>query len=451
MLSKLAMSEDRPGYGLKPIAGTRYDKLLKILALTSFFAMITAQTVMLMQFAGEQISDGATYLHLAKQCAENDLWYPSVEHIFTPFLFGNGLVNLVALVLRATPNLKVVFFLNMLFVQIQLWSCVYIIKKVFRRPTICFWFVILFCLLNTFWGEIVQIRTEIPFNAFAFVGLAILFSDKKWSYPTAGVLLALANWIRPIAMAFLIGAIWTIFFRSKKLRHIAGLISGYLTVILLIGSISLANCGHFVYQSTTFGYNLIMSAHDDADGSYMMVVDEGQVGYIEPDQKKDMIFKDYDEYYTNLSLEWIKENPVDYLKQIPAKLFFLYGTETYSGSAYFHNEVDTSGIKYIKSLASKFTGESNEPFYIGDILIILNQIWYMMICVLFAVSIVLLIKKKQWRGILPLWLSMLCGTGITVLVVGGARYHFPYLPTMLICAAFTCECIFAGDKKRNDK
>ena len=447
MLNKLAMTSDRPGYGLKSVDGSRYYQLLKIFSFISFFVMISAQVLMLILFSGKQTSDSAVYMLLAKQCAEKGLWYPSVEHLSNPYIFGNGLVNFIALILRITSEIRVLFFINLLFVQMILWSCLYIIKKIFHRNTICFWFVILFCLLNTFWSDIVQIKTEIPFSALAFFGLALLFSGKKWSYPVAGISLALANWIRPIALAFLIGAVCVILIKSKKLRHILSLMGSYAVILLLIGCISFASCGHFVYQAVTFGYNLIMSAHDDADGSYMVLIEEGQVAYIDPEQKKDMTFKDYDEYYINLSLKWIKENPGDYLKQIPAKLFFLYGTETYSGSAYFNNEQPTGGITYIKSVVNKFTGNSEEPIRIGDILIILNQIWYMMICVLFASGTVLLFKKKQWRSMLPLWISMLCGTGITVVVVGAARYHAPYLPIMMVCAAFACECIFVGEKK----
>lgn len=147
--------------------------------------------------------------------------------------------------------------------QMPLWSCLFILKRIFHRPTVNCWFVILFCLLNTFWSEVVQLRTEIPFNAFAFAGLAVLFTDKKWSYPVAGLLLALANWIRPIALAFLIAAVCVVLLRNKKISHIATLVAGYAAAIVLIGSISLISSGHFVYQATTFGYNLIMSAYND--------------------------------------------------------------------------------------------------------------------------------------------------------------------------------------------
>lgn len=448
MLGKLAMNHDRIGYGLKPTEGTKYYKTLKIIAYISFFIMLIAQAILLIAFKGEQISDAEVYLRWAKECAENGWWYPAKSHVYSSYLFGNGLINLTALVLAVTKSLKVMFFINILFVQTILWSCLYIIKKVFNRDSLCYWFVILFCWLNTFWSEAVQLRTETMFTAFAFLGIAVLFSDKKWAYPVSGILLALANWVRPVALAFLIGAICVLIYKSKKIRHAIAVVAGYAVVILLIGTISFISCGHFVYQSTTFGFNLIMSANDDADGSYMVVVNEGQVGYIEPEVRKTMTFKDRDEYYTKLSLEWIKDNPLGYLKQIPAKMFFLYGTETYSGSVYFNNEKSTAGMDYIKSVANKFTGNSDEAIHIGDVLIVFNQLWYMMIAVMFAIGTVLFIKKKQWRCMVPLWISMLGGTGITILVVGSARYHFPYLPVMIISAAFAFEYIFARVKTK---
>lgn len=445
------MREDRIGYGLKQVEGTVYEKVLRIAAIVSFSLMIVAQLAILILFDGKQISDANNYLQLAKGCAENGLWYPSAEHIHDSYLFGNGLVNMAALVLRITSNLRVLFCINILFVQMTLWSCLYIVKKIFNRPTINYWFAILFCLLNTFWSEVVCLRTEIPFNAFAYAGIAVMFSDKKWSYVVGGILLALANWIRPIALAFLIGAVCVVALRSKKVQHVIGLIGGYVAIIILIGSISYMSCGHFVYQASTFGYNLIMSANDEADGSYMVVVNEGQAGYIDPEQKKDMTFDEIDKYYTKLSLDWIKDHPLDYIKQFPAKLFFLYGTETYSGSVYFNNTKDTGGIQYIKSVVNKITGKSDTPIQIGDVLIVLNQAWYMMICVMFVVGVVLLVKKKQWRSMIPLWLCMLCGTGITILVVGGARYHCPYVPIMMVCAAFGWESVWAGKPKTPTK
>ena len=448
MLSKFSMKQDSIGYGLRPTDGTHYHSILKAFAIVSFLTMVAAQMVMLITFDGNQLSDAGIYLDLAKGCAQNGWWYPSEAHITDAYLFGNALINMMALVLKVTSNLKVLFFINILFVQMTLWSCLYIVKKIFNRPTLCFFFTILFCLLNTFWSEIVQLRTELPFNALAFAGIAVLFTEKKWSYPLAGAILALANWTRPIALAFLIGAVAMLILNSQKVRHIIAVVGSYGLVILIIGGISYMSCGHFVYQSTTFGYNLIMSANDEADGSYMLLTNEGQVGYIDPEKKKDMIFTDYDEYYTDLSIGWIKENPLDYIKQFPAKLFFLYGTETYSGSAYFNNEQETSGLQYIKSVANKIMGKSDEPISLGDVLIIFNQAWYMLICFMFALGFVLHIKKKQWRSMIPLWLSMLLGTGITILVVGGARYHLPYLPTMIVSAAFACEYLFAGEKTK---
>ena len=448
MFEKFHMCKDQSGFGLKDVAGSRYYKTLKISAIASFCLMLCAQIFMVFWFTGEQYSDSELYLTLAQQCAENGLWYPSAEHLYKPFIAANGVVNFLALVLRFTSNMRVLYAINMVYVQMTLWSCLYIIKKAFKRNTVCFWFVIIFCLLNTCWSDVVQIMSELPFNALVFLGLALLYSGKKWSYPAGGVVLALANWVRPIALAFLVGAVCVLIVRNKKFRHLLSVVGSYAAVIVLIGSISFVNCGHFVYQAVTFGYNFIMTANDDADGSYMNLIGEGQAAYIPPEQKETMTFMDYNDYYVDLSLEWIKENPGDYLKQIPAKLFYLYGTETYSGIAYFNNEQATSGMRYIKSVADKFTGDSDVPIHIGDILIILDQIWYMMIVVLFLFGTVFCFKKKQWRGMIPLWASMFCGTGITLVVVGAARYHAPFVPIMMACAAFACECIFAGKKRK---
>ena len=177
MLDKLAMTHDRIGFGFSPADNkTKYAKTLKIFACCSFFLMLIAQLILIFTFKGKQISDADVYLRWAKECSENGWWYPAKSHIYSDYFFGNGLINLTALVLTVTKSLKVMFFINILFVQTILWSCLYIIKKVFNRDSLCYWFVILFCWLNTFWSEAVQLRTETMFTAFAFLGIAVLFS-----------------------------------------------------------------------------------------------------------------------------------------------------------------------------------------------------------------------------------------------------------------------------------
>ena len=143
-----------------------------------------------------------------------------------------------------------------------------------------------------------------------------------------------------------------------------------------------------------------------------------------------------DNYYKKQSVKWIKNNPDKYVLQIPKKIFYLFSTETYSGSSFYNNKVSTGGIDYIKSIYAKIMNKTDEPLLVADFLVLFNQIWYMFIFVLFLIGFYFSIKYNVWRSLIPYMLSLFVGTGITLIVVGGARYHFPYIPVFLMYASF---------------
>lgn len=412
---------------------------IKIVSIVVLCIFIFSQLFIIFWFTGEQVSDAKRYTSLALSIAEDGAWYPNTTHLHDRYFFGNGYVNFLSLIFRITTNVKFVFIINILLTQLLLGSCLFILKKLSYSPIVRYYFIIMFCLLNTFISEIVVLRTETIFTALCFFALAFLHTNKKHMYILCGIILAIANWIRPLGIAFLLGGIVIHICYKRNFKTILMTISSYVLTITLIGTFSYINCGHFVYQSTTFGVNLLMSANDNADGSYMNITQKGEAGYIAPEKAKDMIFRDYDKYYTDLSLKWIIKNPVRYLSQMPAKLFYLYATETYSGSSYFNNDIATGGMDYIKSIADKLTNHSNEKILFGDILIIFNQIWYMFLCVLAVVGMLIKSIRKNYTILYAYLLTMVFGTCITLVVVGGARYHFPYLPIIIMYASITLE------------
>lgn len=425
-----------------PIKSFLTDKdKIKIVSIVVWSIFILSQFIITFWFSGNQISDAKRYTDLALSMAEQKGWYPNTAHLHNTYFFGNGYVNFLSLLFRITTNMKFVFVINILLTQILLGSCLFVFKKLSYSPIAHYYFLIMFCLLNTFISEIVLLRTEMIFTALCFFALAFLYTDKKYMYILCGIVLAIANWIRPLGIAFLFGGIVIHIYYKRKFKTIFMTILSYILTIILIGAFSYINCGHFVYQSTTFGINLLMSANDNADGSYMNITQRGEAGYIDPEKAKDMIFRDYDKHYTDLSIKWIIKNPSRYLSQTPAKLFYLYATETYSGSSYFNNNVATGGIDYIKSIVAKFNNSSDERIQFGDFLIIFNQIWYMF---LFTLAFIGLFMKSVRKNIKPLYaylLIMALGTGITLVVVGAARYHFPYLPVIIMYAAITLETL----------
>ena len=287
MLEKLSLERDK----IKLLnRSSKTDTFFKFSSLICFIIMLVAQIVLCFTFKGPQTGDSKTYLNLALKVINDNTWYPSRNLLSEPFLFGNGYVNLIALVIRFTDSLMPLFILNIIFVQIILWSCVYIVKKYINNNYAHYIFIVFFSLLNTFWSEVVQLRTEIPFTALTFLALALIVSQKEHLYTISGILFALANWIRPLGITLIIGTVVLIICQNKKLINTLKVIGSYIVTIALIGAFTFSLCGHFVYQSTTLGFNLIMSANDEADGSYMDVTQQGQAGYIPEEQKDQMIF-----------------------------------------------------------------------------------------------------------------------------------------------------------------
>lgn len=404
--------------------------------------MVTAQMMVFLMFDGPQISDAAGFVNLANDCFEKGLMYPSPSNIMNPYISANGLINLLILIKHFTSNLKVIFAINILLVHLLLFSCIYIIKNIFKDSTVHYWFIILFCLFSTMSTEIANVRTEIPFTSLCFFAMSLLFSDNKFKSVGCGFFLALANWVRPLGIISIIACIFILFFKKDKIKHVLGLIGSYICVILIIGGLSVASCGSFIYQATTLGYNLIMSANDYADGSYMSeVYKEGMPAYISPEKMKEMSYKDIDRYYKTISIEWIKENPAKYISQTPKKLFYLYATETYANSTMYNNKISTSGISYIKSIANKLAGNSSEKFLFADGIACFTQAWYMLTLILFFIGTFIILKLKKWRSMLSMYIIMLGFTAVIMIIVGGARYHFPMLPVILMSASVAAQYI----------
>ena len=409
--------------------------------------MLIAQFIMLFRFNGDQISDAKGYLTLAENLVKISDWYPDISNLHSRYVFGNGFVNYLILILGITDNIKFAYFLNIVFCQIILFSSLYIVYKITNNKTALYTYLILFSLLNTFWSEVVTLRTEIPFTSLVFFAFALLYTNKKYAVPVSGIIIAIANWVRPLGIPALICALLILISRSKKISDYIKLVSSACVTVLIIGTLTFLNCGHFVYQSTTFGVNLIMSANDKADGSYMPVDD---IIYITEEKAKSMTFDEYDKLYTTESIKWIIKNPIKYISQIPKKIFYLYATETYSGDSYFNNQKSTGGLDYIKSIVSKISGKSDDSFVFADFLICFNQIWYMIIFSLFLCGLIILFSDKYIRTkIAPYILFMAFGTAITIVVVGGARYHFPYLPIMIMMASYFFSKVLTKDDKND--
>jgi hypothetical protein len=397
---------------------------------------------MILWYHGAQISDAASYIRLAKDVVAINGFYPNRTNINDEYIFNPGFVNYLALIFRITSSIRVVYILNILLTFLLLFSMRYIILKLFDNIKIMYLSSVLFCISPVFLVETVLTRTEIPYMALALFSFAVLLLDRKPTFFAAGIILALANWIRPLALAYLIGMLVYLFIKkSNKIRYIF-FISGFVLTILCIGAVSYYNSGYFVYQSTTSGVNLIMGANDDADGSYNAACfQKGKIAYLDEQTARNMSFKEHDAFWRGLAVSWILKHPLKWISLFPQKIFYMYGTEEfYSRFIFLPSSIDSSHTLYVKDMFQRII---HGHIYFPDIIMIYSQIIYMFLLAGFILGIISLYRDKNFIGLFPLFLIFFIGSAMTLVTVGGARYHIPYLPVFM---AFTAVFV---SKRRN--
>ena len=421
--------------------GARSSKPLCIAAVISYCFMLGMQLYSFFTFHGEPTSDAWRYVTDALRCARAGVFYPQAADLVGKGTAGTGYVNLLILLFRVTENVRAAYILNILLVQLLLFSVLYLAFRATESRDVCAWTAIFFCLSATYWSEVCIARTEICFTALAFFGLALLFSERGGLPFLTGFILASANWIRPLGTAFMAAAVWTLIYRKSKWHGYLRLAAGFGAAVLLICCFTAHNCGEYLYQPTISSGNMLMGANEDADGSYDdTVFTEGKAGYIQPEIKKDMRYTEINAHYSEAASKWIHENPTRYIRLMPRKLFYMYISDTYSGDVYFDNLKQTSGSEYIREVVSMLRGEGRS-FTSGDIFICWGQGFYMLTFALFLWGVIRSMRKGYWRSLSFLYGIFLIGTAMTVITVGGGRYHFPYLPILFITAAACVQSV----------
>ncbi len=411
----------------------------KLLALASYLIMLGMQLYAIFSFKGSDrlMSDAWRYVRDAMECHNAGVWYPMPEDFkVMGGLAGTGWVNLMVLLFRITTDLKIVYFANLLFVQVILFCTLYLAKKITGSDTVVYPTTVFFCLFGTFWSEICVARTEIFFTALAFAALSLAYSQKRLCVIASGLMLCYANWVRPLGVSFFVAILWLFLVLRSRPLHYVRFVSAFCVGVVLLSCWNYVHGGVFSYQPSVGSGNFLMGCNDDADGSYdKTVFSPGKAGYLTPEQIESMRMDEINKFYADTAKQWIRDNPGKFLKLMPRKLALMYATETYAGEVWFDNELQTSGKDYVVSLVPVLMGQGDRPAERGDVLILYTQGFYMLVFLLFLIGVVWSMKKGYWRSMSFLYGVVLIATAVCMITVGSARYHFPYLPILFITAA----------------
>jgi 4-amino-4-deoxy-L-arabinose transferase-like glycosyltransferase len=368
-----------------------------------------------------QFSDAALYDEYARQCYGNKTFYPDSTQVYTNYIFNPGYVNYLLLHLRIFGSLSFVNVFNILLNVLIVWE-IFLLAKHFFDKKIALISVILYCLLPSNSLLVQAHLTEIPFLATVLGAVCLVRRDKYCPLILAGILMAVANWIRPVAALFLLPALLYMFLHKFHIKNYLSLLLPLFAAVLSIGICAKSYSGYFTYQASTGGFNLIQGASDHADGGYgKECYDEGNTGFIEDITR--LTFKERDSIWKARSIEWIKKNPVRYLSLAPVKFARMWWGDDYldgflNGNQSFLSANPTFAQKMQRVLSG-----------------FLFSLTYYAILFCFVAALLGFRKKLNWEHAILL-VPLLLGTLMQMLIYGTQRYHHPYIPVILFFAAW---------------
>lgn len=399
----------------------------KNIAVITVCVWVIVQMILIWYFWDvKQRSDQGEYLRMAAGCYTQGVWYPNIGDVYSDRMWAPGLINLLILELKLFGSFKVNFFLNLLMNIGILWNIWYLAKRLFNQQT-AYVAVIMFCLTYSNVLSVLPAGTEIPFLFLSLTAFSLALHRNISLLMIAGVLLALANWIRPLAIIFLVVILLYLLVKKVSLKCYVALVIPLLVTVLLIGFSAKQRMGHFVYQSTTSGINLVMTSNDKAYGGVAMSLfyDKTQPIYIK--DRFQYTYLQKDSIWIARSIEWIKSHPAKFAGLYLMKLGGLFIEDSWA---------DRPIVGGYSVVDKTVYGKMDRSLLIQRIpIMILKSLIYYLVLIIFVLT-VFKYKNEFFTDKGYLLLVFILGTLSTCVFSISPRYHYPFMFAVYIWAAY---------------
>ena len=376
-----------------------------------FFTVI--QLVILFTFGYTPYPDSEGYLLFANDAVLHSEPYPVAANMNQyDFLWNIGAINSVALSLYLFHSYIPLLVLYSLMKGITAWFF-YCVTKKLANQQIAFIALVLYIIYPANYGEGTSLLSELPFMFFIMMGL--YFSLVRNWFFFGGMILAIANWYRPMAIVFLLALI--IYYLIKWQKSVK-LLVGYLTVIIILGSISYCRTGLFLYQAKS-GWMALTDYSTCHSPESMQVRDRADWNVAQKDSA-----------WRSLFFDWLKDHPKEYISQMPQKLMNTYVSDNVNMCTFIPDKAEK---EYMYEEVSLGTLIQYFPHYSPvQWLTFLNLfIYYVFLAMAFAS---LFYFKKEYS--LLAVSAIVLGTLMLLFVGHGeARFHIPFMPFIIILSA----------------
>ena len=380
--------------------------------------------------------DARSYVKYAMECIEAGTWYPAPHNQYEVFIFGPGYVNLLIGIHSLFGSFSFVRLLNLLLNIAMVFEVGILARRLFN-DRIGYYASILYMLIFSNLYIPIALLTDLPFTFLLLTALLLCTSRKLLPVAIAGVLIASANWFRPLAVVFLLVILVHFIVEKKRWPSYIALILPLVLTVFLIGQSAKARTGSFVYQAVSGGYNLAMSSFDEANG---LVNFEGfgnpdNYIYLKPG---DYTYMERDSLLKRASVRWILDNPLKYLSLIPFKLVALYCEDTWT-----ERVKPDMGFRVV---LAKVKDNKLKLTELISVLALKSLAYYLVL--LFFLYYLWMNRRNLFRQRNIDLLIPALGTAVTVLFVITSRYHYPYLFVITIYAAAGLDSFIQGKLRK---
>ena len=228
------------------------------------------------------------------------------------------------------------------------------------------------------------------------------------------MMLAVANWFRPIALVFLLAMIVCFLYKWRKSLK---LIMGYMVMITMIGCATMYRTGLFLYQAKSGWMALMDYSSDHAQKS------------LKVQERSDWNVAQKDSAWQSLFMDWLKDHPTDYVQQMPEKLVKTYVSDNVNMCTFVPDKNDK---EYMYEEVSMQTLINDYPaFSAVQWLTVVNLIIYG--CIIICALLSLFYFNKTY--LLPLGIVLIGTLVLLVVGHGETRFHIPFMPFFIILSA----------------
>lgn len=382
-------------------------------------------------------NDGDGYIDYALMSLKDGQPYPSHSTILgQPFIWNIGHINLIALSLWLTRSIVPVLVLMCALKAVSAFVIARITELLFNHRTGLI-AILLYIAYPNNWGQSTMLLSEIPSVALALTALYLTLKyNRAKAWIAAGLLFAVATWIRPISPIYIGSAFLyhLLFNRRLILKRYACIVGSYVALLIAVGTSCYLRTGYFLTQPTTVWFNFIANTYEKSTKvDYTQpVYPKGTARCIANREKLTAL--QCRDIWRQRSLQWLGNHKIAYLKKVPGRLFWMY-YEDIDNIAAFLKDKQHAENNYVTLPATSIAHQINSLSPIQYFALI-NEIFYLIIVLMAVTATAQLLRKRDDCSLfLPLFIIVAGSLALVLVSHGETRFKAPFIPFLFMLAA----------------